>query len=134
MKVEVTRSSETSVYNEPTWRHIPEGGILHTHRREKPQIQYFKCFQANSVQHQLLQDFIFSSLLQRMINRHTSQNGRPPYRRYIYDMMERHDTPEAMIYNAMSDIMINRESSQKTAFLLTSVYASRLLVILSCLL
>jgi hypothetical protein len=28
LKMEATRSSETSAYNEPTWRHIPEDGIL----------------------------------------------------------------------------------------------------------
>jgi hypothetical protein len=34
MKMEETRSSETSVYNKPTVRHIQEDGILHSHRRE----------------------------------------------------------------------------------------------------
>jgi hypothetical protein len=29
LKMEVTRSSETSVYNKRTWRHIPEDDILH---------------------------------------------------------------------------------------------------------
>jgi hypothetical protein len=29
--MEATRSSETSVHNKPTLRHIPEGGILHSH-------------------------------------------------------------------------------------------------------
>jgi hypothetical protein len=28
------RSSETSVHTRSTQRHIPEGGILHSHRRE----------------------------------------------------------------------------------------------------
>jgi hypothetical protein len=28
LKMETTRSSETSVYNKPTWRHIPEDDIL----------------------------------------------------------------------------------------------------------
>jgi hypothetical protein len=32
--MEVTRSSETSVYNKPTRRHIPEDNIPHSHRRE----------------------------------------------------------------------------------------------------
>jgi hypothetical protein len=34
LKMEATRSSETSVYNIPTGRHIPEDGILHSHRHE----------------------------------------------------------------------------------------------------
>jgi hypothetical protein len=34
LKMEATRSSETSVYNKPTQRHIPEDGILHSHLRE----------------------------------------------------------------------------------------------------
>jgi hypothetical protein len=28
------RSSETSILTRVTWRHIPEDGILHSHRRE----------------------------------------------------------------------------------------------------
>jgi hypothetical protein len=32
--MEATRSSETSVHNKPTGSHIPEDGILHSHRRE----------------------------------------------------------------------------------------------------
>jgi hypothetical protein len=32
------RSSETSVLTTATWRNIPEDGIFHSHRREKPQI------------------------------------------------------------------------------------------------
>jgi hypothetical protein len=32
LKMETTRSSETSMYNEPTWRYIPEDGILHISR------------------------------------------------------------------------------------------------------
>jgi hypothetical protein len=35
LKMEATLSSETSVYNKPTRRHIPEDGILHSQRREK---------------------------------------------------------------------------------------------------
>jgi hypothetical protein len=27
--MEATRSSEMSVYNKPTWCHIPEDGVLH---------------------------------------------------------------------------------------------------------
>jgi hypothetical protein len=38
LKMEATRSSEMSVYNKPTGRHIPEDGIVHSHRRKKPQI------------------------------------------------------------------------------------------------
>jgi hypothetical protein len=34
LKMEGIRSSETSVHTKSTWRHIPEDGILHNHRRE----------------------------------------------------------------------------------------------------
>jgi hypothetical protein len=34
LKIEATRSSETSVYNKPTRRHIQEDNIVHGHRRE----------------------------------------------------------------------------------------------------
>jgi hypothetical protein len=36
LMMEAIRSSETSVYNKPTRRHIPEDGILHSQRRENP--------------------------------------------------------------------------------------------------
>jgi hypothetical protein len=32
--MEAIRSSKTSVFTRATWRHIPEDGILHCHRRE----------------------------------------------------------------------------------------------------
>jgi hypothetical protein len=34
LKMEVIPASEASVYTRSTWRHIPEDGILHRHRRE----------------------------------------------------------------------------------------------------
>jgi hypothetical protein len=34
VKIDATRSSETSVYNKPTRSHIPEDVILHVHCRE----------------------------------------------------------------------------------------------------
>jgi hypothetical protein len=34
LKMEATRSSETSIYNKPTRRHIPQDGTLHSHLRE----------------------------------------------------------------------------------------------------
>jgi hypothetical protein len=38
--MEALPSSETSAVTRPTWRHIPEDGFLHNHRREnlKPHI------------------------------------------------------------------------------------------------
>jgi hypothetical protein len=45
--MDATRASETSVYNKPTQRHIPEGGILHSYRRENLKsyitLNCFKC-------------------------------------------------------------------------------------------
>jgi hypothetical protein len=34
LKMEKTRSSETSAYSKPTRRRIPEDGVIHSHRRE----------------------------------------------------------------------------------------------------
>jgi hypothetical protein len=34
LKMEVIRSSETSVHTRATWRHIPQDSILHSHRNE----------------------------------------------------------------------------------------------------
>jgi hypothetical protein len=34
LKMQAIRSSETSVHTRSTGRHIPEDGILHSHRRE----------------------------------------------------------------------------------------------------
>jgi hypothetical protein len=42
MKMEATGSSETSVYNKPTRRHIPEDDILHSHCRENDK-SYKEC-------------------------------------------------------------------------------------------
>jgi hypothetical protein len=44
LKMEAIRSSETSVHTTSTWRHIPEDGILHSHRCEN-----FKCYVINEV-------------------------------------------------------------------------------------
>jgi hypothetical protein len=35
---EALSSSETSIHTRATWRNNPEDAILHSHRREKPQI------------------------------------------------------------------------------------------------
>jgi hypothetical protein len=34
LKMEAIRPSETSAHTRSTWRHIPEDGILHSHRRK----------------------------------------------------------------------------------------------------
>jgi hypothetical protein len=34
LMMEVPRYSKSSVLTRPTWRNIPEDGILHSHRRE----------------------------------------------------------------------------------------------------
>jgi hypothetical protein len=49
LKMEATRSSETSVFTGPTRRHIPEDGILHSHRREnlKSNIRVYDVLNAN---------------------------------------------------------------------------------------
>jgi hypothetical protein len=39
--MEATLSSETQVYNKPTKRHIPEGGILHSQCRENLRVYIF---------------------------------------------------------------------------------------------
>jgi hypothetical protein len=40
-KMEAIRSSETSVHTTCTRRHIPEDGILHSHRREN--LKFYIC-------------------------------------------------------------------------------------------
>jgi hypothetical protein len=47
---EAIRSSATSVHTRSTWRHIPEDGILHNHRREKPKLYKFKIVATNDSQ------------------------------------------------------------------------------------
>jgi hypothetical protein len=48
LKMEMIRSSETSVYTESTRRHIPEDGIIHSHRRENHK-SYLYLFQSNEI-------------------------------------------------------------------------------------
>jgi hypothetical protein len=50
LKLEAIRSSETSVQARSTRRHIPEDGVLHSHRREnlKSYMKYF-IFNTNFV-------------------------------------------------------------------------------------
>jgi hypothetical protein len=45
--MEATRSSETSVNNKATRRHIPEDGILHSHRREN--LKSYTSFRVSAI-------------------------------------------------------------------------------------
>jgi hypothetical protein len=45
LKMEAIRSSETSVNKIPTWRHIPENGILHSHRRKNLKSHNIRSYQ-----------------------------------------------------------------------------------------
>jgi hypothetical protein len=47
MKTDPKRSSETSVYNKVTRSHIPEDGILHSHRGEN--LKSYKYFVVNEI-------------------------------------------------------------------------------------
>jgi hypothetical protein len=47
--MEATCSSETSVYSKPTRRHIPEDGILHSHRRENLKSYEDKILQSSAL-------------------------------------------------------------------------------------
>jgi hypothetical protein len=51
LKMEGARSSETSVYNKPTWRHIPEERIIRSHRREnlKSYKQCLLCYRRQNL-------------------------------------------------------------------------------------
>jgi hypothetical protein len=46
LKMEATKSSEMSVLTRSTRRHIPEDGILHSHRREN--LKYYTAFYSKS--------------------------------------------------------------------------------------
>jgi hypothetical protein len=49
LKMKAIRSSETSVNNISTWRHIPVDGILHSHRRENLKSDIFYILLAKTV-------------------------------------------------------------------------------------
>jgi hypothetical protein len=58
LKMEVIRSSETSVHTRYTWRHIPEDGILHSHRCEN-----LRSYKNETVSHVLCNCEALSNLL-----------------------------------------------------------------------
>jgi hypothetical protein len=59
--MEAIRSSETSVNEIPTRRHIPEDGILHRFLSET--LRIFKLLELFVVEHELLHFHIFRSLI-----------------------------------------------------------------------
>jgi hypothetical protein len=61
--MEATRSSETSVYNKPTWHHIPEDGIL-----------YLFCFISGSMQHI---NIAFSPIQLANVNKYDTTHSNP---------------------------------------------------------
>jgi hypothetical protein len=67
LKMEAIRSSETSVNKIPTRRHIPEDGILHSHRRENLKSHMFlQNFTASYPENSSFQIIIPSVLLSRI--------------------------------------------------------------------
>jgi hypothetical protein len=64
LKMQAIRSSETSVHTRSTRHHIPENGILHSHRREnlKFYIVNFIFQQLTDAQYRISQEFGLNSL------------------------------------------------------------------------
>jgi hypothetical protein len=59
LKMEAIRSSETSVYTRSTRRHIPEDGILHSHRRENLK-SYTSFFIFTNTSGEILESYLAS--------------------------------------------------------------------------
>jgi hypothetical protein len=59
LKMEAISSSETSVHTRTTRRHIPENGILHSHRREN--LKSYKIFLTQRTQHLLQINILYKS-------------------------------------------------------------------------
>jgi hypothetical protein len=57
LKLEAIFSSETSVHTKSTWGHIPEDGIVHSHRRE-----YLKSYTNNKLIPGKSRDFSFQKI------------------------------------------------------------------------
>jgi hypothetical protein len=52
LKMEMIRSSEKSVNTIPTWRHIPQDGILHSNRHENLKSYIVSKFYGKTAQQQ----------------------------------------------------------------------------------
>jgi hypothetical protein len=62
LKMEAMRSSETSVYNKPTRRHIPDYDVLHTRRRKTSHIYEIVCVPPHYLTILLRQSFNLGSV------------------------------------------------------------------------
>jgi hypothetical protein len=65
--METIRSFETSVQTRSTWRHIPEDGILHSHRREN--LKSYIAFSCLKLFRGLLCDTVNEQIITASIDR-----------------------------------------------------------------